>query len=68
MGRIEYRKGLAHIIAETYAFRCRSIRPIFNSEVKSDKLLGSLFRNDNGVPLGVQPRHGERSDVEHRLR
>ena len=38
MGRIEYRKCLAHILAERYAFRCRCIRPIFNSEVKSDKL------------------------------
>ena len=38
MGRIEYRKGLANIIAETYALRCRCIRPISNTEVTCDKL------------------------------
>ena len=43
MGRIEYRKGLTHIFAETDAFRWRYIRPIFNTEVKSDKLLAVLM-------------------------
>ena len=41
MGRIEYRKGVAQIIAESYAFRWRYICPIFNTEVKTDKLLSA---------------------------